>query len=55
VPRSTSPLAEKAIDWLFADEIGVCNGDLIVAITKVIVGITIPIENHMILSKDLSD
>jgi hypothetical protein len=39
----------KVINWLPADEIDACDGDLIVAITEVIAGHTIPIENHLIL------
>jgi hypothetical protein len=38
-----------------ADEIDACNGDLVVAIAKVIVGNTILVENHLISPEDLLD
>jgi hypothetical protein len=42
-----------ATDWSPINEIDVYNGDLIVAITEVIEGITIPTENHLILLEHL--
>jgi len=41
----------KAANWPPADEINTCNGDLIVTITEVITGNTIPTENHLICWK----
>jgi hypothetical protein len=35
----------KATNWLPTDEVDACNGDLVVAITEVIVGHTILAEN----------
>jgi len=52
-PKAPLPLHIKAIDWPPADEIDACNDDLIVAIIEVMVEITIPTENHLILPKDL--
>jgi len=52
-PRSTSSLAYKDHNWPPADEIDPCNGDLVVTITEVIAGNTIPTENHLISSVDL--
>jgi hypothetical protein len=43
----------KATNWSSADEINACNSDFVVAITEVIVGHTIPTENHLILPKNL--
>jgi hypothetical protein len=37
------------------DEIDACNGDLVVAIAKVIEGNTILAENHLISPEDLLD
>ena len=37
-----------ATNWLPADEIDVCNDDLVVVITEVIADHTNPAENHMI-------
>jgi hypothetical protein len=54
-PRSILPLQIKAINWLPADEIDACNDDLIVAITEVIAGHTIPTKNHLILPKNYLD
>jgi hypothetical protein len=51
--RKHSPLQIKATNWPHADEIDIYNSDLIATITKVIVGITILTENHLILLKDL--
>jgi hypothetical protein len=38
-----------------ADEIDACNDDLVMAITEVIAGNTMPTENHLISPKDLLD
>jgi hypothetical protein len=43
----------KAAGWPPADEIDACNGNLVVAITQIIAGITIPAKNHLYLPKDL--
>jgi len=45
--RSTPPLADKD------HKLAAYNNDLVVAITEVIVGPTIPIENHLISSEVL--
>jgi hypothetical protein len=42
-----------ATTWPHADEIDVCNGDVIVAIIKVVARNTIPNENYLILQEDL--
>jgi hypothetical protein len=42
-----------ATNWLPADEIDACNGDLIIAISKVIADNKILTENHLISSIDL--
>jgi hypothetical protein len=39
----------KAANWPTADEIDTCNGDLVITITEVIAGNTIPTKNHLIL------
>jgi hypothetical protein len=39
-----------ATNWLPADEIDACNGDLIIAISKVIADNKILTENHLISS-----
>jgi hypothetical protein len=43
----------KTTNWPPADEINTCNSDLVMAITEVIAGCMIPIENHLISSIDL--
>jgi hypothetical protein len=43
----------KTTNWPPADEINTCNSDLVMAITEVIAGNMIPIENHLISSVDL--
>ena len=52
-PEAPLLLQIKATNWLPADEIDPCNGDLVVTITEVIAGNTIPTENHLISSVDL--
>jgi hypothetical protein len=52
-PRSTSFLTDNGHKGPPADEIDVCDGDLVVAIIEVTAGNTIPTENHLISSKDL--
>jgi hypothetical protein len=42
-----------ATTWPHADEIGACNGDVIVAIIKVVARNTISNENYLILQEDL--
>jgi hypothetical protein len=46
--EAPSPLQIKATNWPSANKIDTCNGDLIVAITEVIAGNTIPTKNHLI-------
>jgi len=41
-----------ATNWLPADEIDVCNDDLVVVITEDIADHTNPAENHMISPKN---
>jgi hypothetical protein len=45
----------KTTNWPPADEIDACNGALVVTITEVIAGNTIPPGNHLISPKDLFD
>jgi hypothetical protein len=51
LPEAPLHLQIKVINWLPADEIDACDGDLVVAITEVIAGHTIPTKNHLILLK----
>jgi hypothetical protein len=43
------------MNWPPTAEIDACNGDLVMAITKVIARNTILTENHLILLEDLLD
>jgi hypothetical protein len=52
-PRSTPPLQINATNWPSADEIDVCNSDLVMAITEVITRNMIATKNHLISLKDL--
>jgi hypothetical protein len=45
----------KARNWLPTNEIDACNGELVVAIAKVIARNTIPAGNHLISPEDLFD
>ena len=47
-PEAPLLLQIKATNWLPADEIDVCNDDLVVVITEVIADHTNLAENHMI-------
>jgi hypothetical protein len=49
LPEALLPLQIKIINWPPVDKIDAWNGDLVVAITEVIAGHTIPTENHLIL------
>jgi hypothetical protein len=58
MPQSRYPrmgLPEAPLPLQPANEIDACNGDLIVAIAKIIVGNMILAENHLISSEDLLD
>jgi hypothetical protein len=43
----------KVTNWPHDDEIDACNGDLVMAITEVIAGNTIPTGSHQISPKKL--
>ena len=55
LPEAPLSLQIKAINWPPTDEIDAYNDNLIVTITEVIAGHTIPTKNHLISLEDLLD
>jgi hypothetical protein len=52
-PEAFLSLQINATNWPPTDEIDVCNDDLVMAITEVIIGNTILTKNHLVSPTDL--